>query len=51
MAHIPSLVAYIGPETILPVASFLAGIMGVLLVFGKNAWTMVKRGFLFLIRR
>jgi len=34
---IPSLVfAYIGPDTLLPVTSALAGVLGVFLVFGRN---------------
>ncbi|QEH32839.1 hypothetical protein OJF2_13230 [Aquisphaera giovannonii] len=31
------LLAYAGPETMLPVASVLAGAIGVVLMFGRNA--------------
>jgi len=47
----PSLFAYVGPETVLPVASFLASIVGVLLIFGRNTWALAKRSVLFLFRR
>src|SRR5271166_727562 len=30
------LFAYVGPETMLPLASILAGVVGVLLMFGRN---------------
>ncbi len=30
------LFAYVGPETMLPLASILAGAVGVLLMFGRN---------------
>jgi hypothetical protein len=30
------LFAYVGPETMLPLASILAGVVGVLLMFGHN---------------
>jgi hypothetical protein len=51
MGDTPILLGYVGLETVLPVASFLAGILGVLLMFGKDILLMVKRGFLFLFRK
>ncbi len=30
------LFAYVGPETMLPLASILAGVVGVLLMFGRS---------------
>ncbi len=51
MGDMPILLGYVGPETVLPVASFLAGILGVLLMFGRNVLLMIKRGFLFLFRK
>lgn len=32
------LVGYVGPDTVLPVASMFAAILGTLLMFGKLVW-------------
>ena len=37
------LFSYVGPETMLPLASILAGAVGVLLMFGRNIMTMGRR--------
>jgi hypothetical protein len=41
------LLAYVGPETMLPVASILTAAVGVIMIFGKNV-VMFGRG---LVRR
>jgi hypothetical protein len=33
-----NILAYVGPETVLPVASVFAAITGALLMFGKGVW-------------
>ncbi len=35
--------AYIGPETILPIASALASIVGAVLMFGRRLWSLLTR--------
>jgi hypothetical protein len=45
------LLAYIGPDTILPVASALAAIVGGLLLCGRYVWTTILRGYRFVFRR
>ncbi|MBI3469593.1 MAG: hypothetical protein HY000_41870 [Planctomycetes bacterium] len=48
----PSLfLAYLGPETMLPFASVLAGIVGVVLMFGRYLVGLVKKGFSFFIKK
>ena len=37
------LLAYAGPETMLPVASVLAGAIGVILMFGRNTLAFGRR--------
>ncbi len=37
------LFAYVGPETMLPVASIVAGAVGVLLMFGRNVMMIGRR--------
>ena len=41
------MVLYIGPETILPLTSFLAAVVGVLLMFWRYVVGVVKRSFHF----
>jgi hypothetical protein len=38
------IVAYFGPETFLPLTSVIAGVLGVLLMFGRNTWRVVVDG-------
>jgi hypothetical protein len=38
------LFAYVGPDTVLPLASVVAGAFGVLLVFWNLIWGWTKRG-------
>ena len=37
------ILAYIGPETILPIASALASIVGAVLMFGRRLWGLLTR--------
>ena len=37
------LFAYIGPETMLPLASILTGVVGVALMFGRNLMMMGRK--------
>ena len=37
------LFAYVGPETMLPLASILAGVVGVLLMFGRNVMMLGRK--------
>jgi hypothetical protein len=39
------LCAYVGPETILPVASFLAGAVGIFLMAGRRIRLWIVRAF------
>ncbi len=34
--------AYLGPETMLPMTSVLAGVVGILMMFGRNSWLWAK---------
>lgn len=43
--------AYPGPETVMPVASFLAAIVGVLLIFGRSALALGRKAFRQLFKR
>ena len=43
MNLLPALLAYIGPETILPATSILAGLGGLLLMFGHRLRGMFRR--------
>ena len=48
MTHLSAIVvAYIGPETILPLASMVAAIGGVFLMF----WSVIRRTFLWFARK
>ena len=42
---------YLGPETIMPLASIIAAIIGFLLIAWRTIWKYVKRGFYFITRR
>ncbi|HEV3163544.1 MAG TPA: hypothetical protein VGZ22_05850 [Isosphaeraceae bacterium] len=49
---VPSLLfAYVGPETLLPLTSGVAGIVGLALVFGRNVVRFAARSFRFLSRK
>jgi hypothetical protein len=43
--------AYFGPETTLPLASVLAGILGVLMMFGRAASRLLARPLRVLLRK
>jgi hypothetical protein len=47
----PFIFLYLGPETVMPLASILAGIVGVLLIFWRFAFGFAKRSFRFVIRK
>jgi hypothetical protein len=34
--------AYLGPETMLPMTSVVAGLVGVLMMFGRNSWLWAR---------
>jgi hypothetical protein len=36
------MLAYLGPETMLPLTSIVAGVAGVVLMFGKTVWIRIK---------
>jgi hypothetical protein len=42
---------YLGPETIMPLASILATVIGVILVFWRFIVAFIKKGFRFIFRR
>jgi hypothetical protein len=42
---------YLGPQTVLPLASFLAATLGILLLFGRQIVSLVRRGFRAVRRR
>ena len=37
MGHFTTVLAYLGPETMLPMTSIIAGAAGVLMMFGRNS--------------
>ena len=41
MDAMTGLVAYLGPETMLPMTSVIAGIVGVVLMLGRNTWGLI----------
>ena len=43
MTHLPMVFAYLGPETMLPMTSVVAGIVGFLMMFGRNAWSWASK--------
>jgi hypothetical protein len=44
------LLGYIGPDTVLPVASALAAIVGALLICGRYIWQLAARAVRFVFR-
>ena len=45
------LVAYVGPDTVLPLASTVAAVVGAVLVFWGYLVSLVKKAFKFLVRK
>jgi hypothetical protein len=45
MNNLPTVLAYLGPETMLPLTSVVAGVAGVLMMFGRNAWSWAVATF------
>lgn len=45
------LVCYIGPETVMPIASAVSAIVGALLMFGRRLMTLIGRIIRFPFRR
>jgi hypothetical protein len=45
------ILAYIGPETILPIASALASVVGAVLMFGRRLWRFLGRMVRYPFRR
>ena len=41
------LLGYLGPETTLPLLSFIAAVIGVILIFWKQVFSLVRRAFRF----
>ena len=41
----PVAILYFGPETILPVASFIAGIIGIIMMFGRFILRFIRKSF------
>ena len=37
-------VAYLGPDSVVPLASVLAAVIGVVLMFGRNIWSRLRGG-------
>jgi hypothetical protein len=50
MAMCSQILAYIGPETVLPATSLLAALGGLLLAFGSSVSAAVARAFRFVFR-
>jgi hypothetical protein len=42
---------YLGPETIMPLASIIAAILGFLLIAWRTIWKYIKRGFYRITKR
>lgn len=51
MSHFTSLLAYLGPETVLPLTSFLAAIVGVVLVCWRYLLVGMKKIVSVIFRR
>jgi hypothetical protein len=43
MNHLPMVFAYLGPETMLPMTSVVAGVVGFVMMFGRRAWYWVSK--------
>ena len=41
MDHCVGLLAYLGPETMLPMTSVIAGVIGVILMVGRQTWSLL----------
>ena len=37
-----TILAYLGPETMLPMTSVIAGIVGFVMMFGRKAWQLAR---------
>ncbi len=48
--HLP-LFGYVGPETLVPLASGLAAVIGGLLAFGRTGWSLCFRAIRYLFGR
>jgi hypothetical protein len=48
---VPVLFAYFGPETMMPLTSIAATVVGLFLMFGRNSLRMVLRMFRFPLKR
>jgi hypothetical protein len=42
MGHLPMFLAYLGPETMLPLTSIIAGSAGVVMMFGRRFWLFAR---------
>jgi hypothetical protein len=49
--HLPIILLYIGPETMLPLASALAAIAGVLLMFWHRFVALIRKVWRIMIRK
>ena len=45
MGHMMTVLAYLGPETMLPMTSIVAGVVGFLMMFGRNALRLCSAAF------
>ena len=45
MGHLTTVLAYLGPETMLPMTSVIAGIVGFVMMFGRNTWRLCSSTF------
>ncbi len=45
MGNVVTVVAYLGPETMLPMTSVLAGVAGVVMMFGRAGWNWTKGAY------
>jgi hypothetical protein len=43
MNHLPMVFAYLGPETMLPMTSIVAGVVGFVMMFGRNTWYWLSK--------
>ena len=45
MLHMMTVLAYLGPETMLPMTSIVAGIVGFVMMFGRNTLRLCSAAF------
>ena len=45
MGHMMTVLAYLGPETMLPMTSIVAGVVGFLMMFGRNTLRLCSAAF------